>query len=235
MSEQMIKIEAQNNLSEFPNAVFAQDNFRNLEDIAKAENFFPISGILFDLGFSSYELESLPGLSFNRESKLDMRYSPDLPYTAADLLRRLPEKELADIIYKYGEERNARRIAKKIIEIRKKKPIETTTELVDLIKSIVPYKGIHPATRTFQALRIAVNDELGALKEALPQAVDLLEKNGIIMVISFHSLEDRIVKHFLKEQEDLKIITKKPIQTTREEIVINPKARSAKLRVAQKL
>ena len=180
------------------------------------------------------------GFSFLEDEPLDMRFSLDQEETAADLVNRMREDELADLIYTYGEERLSRRIAKHIVYQRKMKRIETTRDLVSVIESAVPgryrYGRIHPATRTFQALRIAVNDELGALEESLAKAVDIVEVGGRIAVISFHSLEDRIVKQFFKKiytQARGNILTKKPIVPTTEEIEKNPASRSAKLRAIE--
>ncbi|HBY97779.1 MAG: 16S rRNA (cytosine(1402)-N(4))-methyltransferase RsmH [Ardenticatenaceae bacterium] len=229
-------------------------NFRMLADVAHEHGFQIVDGILLDLGYSSLQMEDLTrGFSFTAEAPLDMRLDPSAPTTAANLVNRLSEHDLANLIFEYGEERHSRRIARAIVAHR---PIQTARELGDLIARVVPRRRgdrIHPATRTFQALRIAVNDELGALEEVLPQAVALLRPGGRLTVISFHSLEDRIVKnYFRREATDclcppeilfcecghratLKLITRKPVSPGEEEIQANPRARSARLRVAERL
>ena len=223
------------------NLVLVCDNFSNLKEIAEKHGFRNVSGVLFDLGLSSWHLEkSGKGFSFMREEPLDMRYEGGV--SAEEIIDRCSEEEIARILKEFGEERFARRIAKAIVEKRRVKPIKTTFQLVDVIRSAVPLwyrkRRIHFATKTFQALRIAVNGELENLKETLPQAVDILKTGGKIVVISFHSLEDRIVKNFFRENSKngkLKILTKKPVVPTIEEVRVNPRARSAKLRVAVKI
>jgi len=228
------------------------DNFVNLKEIAKKENFQKVQGILFDLGMSSWHLEkSGRGFSFQKDEPLDMRYniitfgrSSEKYYelTAEKILNEWSEKEIEKILKEYGEERFARRISKKIIEERKIKPIRTTFQLVEIIKKAVPvwyqHKKLHFTTRTFQALRIAVNGELENLKKVLPQTLEILEPEGKLVIVAFHSFEDRISKNFLKENFQkglLKILTKKPLRPSIEEIEINPRSRSAKLRAAIKL
>jgi len=227
------------------------DNFTNLKKIVKKYNFKQVSGILFDLGISSWHLEkSGRGFSFLRNEPLDMRYhvksnnkyQKSKSLIGEKIVNDWPEKKLEKILREYGEERFAKRIAREIIESRKIRPIKTTFQLVKIIKKAVPRwyeRGrIHPATRTFQALRIAVNDELKNLEKTLPQALEILEPQGRLVVISFHSLEDRIVKNFLKNQAKkklLKVLTKKPVRPTIIEIEVNPRSRSAKLRAAIKL
>ena len=218
------------------------DNFANLKEIVKQEKFKSVQGILFDLGMSSWHLEeSGRGFSFLKNESLDMRYNPRNPLTAARIVNYYSSQEIEKILKDYGEERFAKKIAQKIIEIRKIKPIETTSQLAEIVKSATPHwyhrKKIHPATRTFQAIRIAVNDELNNLRKTLPQTIEILKPGGRLVVISFHSLEDRIIKNFLKEKAKeniLKILTKKPINPSLGEIKINPRSRSAKLRAAQK-
>jgi len=214
------------------------DNFANLEEIVKKENFKLVKGILFDLGMSSWHLEkSGRGFSFLKREPLDMRYNPESPLTAEKIVNYWSAPEIEKILREYGQESFAREIAKNIIEFRKIKPIKTTSLLVELVKKAVPkrfhHKKLHPATKTFQALRIAVNDELNNLVKGLSQALKTLENGGRLAVISFHSLEDRIVKNFLQERK-IEILTKKPIAPSLEEIKINPRSRSAKLRVGQK-
>jgi 16S rRNA (cytosine1402-N4)-methyltransferase len=194
-------------------------------------------GIIADLGVSSPQLDSPErGFSFRHTAPLDMRMDRDRTLTAATIINHWDETSLANLIYEYGEERLSRRIAKIIVQQR---PFQTTTELAEAISRIVPakyrYGRIHPATRTFQALRIAVNEELESLERFLEKAPLWLKPEGIIGIISFHSLEDRIVKHRFRNSELLKVITKKPIVAEREEQQINPRSRSAKLRFASRI
>jgi len=220
----------------------------------------PVDGIVLDLGASSMQFD-MPerGFSFQHDAPLDMRFGPSAIRTAADLVNKLSERELADLIYQYGEERDSRKIARAIVKAR---PLQTTRELVAVIESVSPPRRpfdklragrVHPATRTFQALRIAVNEELASIEAVLPQTVAALGVGGRLAVISFHSLEDRIVKDFFREQSrdlvnppyeriyeverkaTLKEVNRKPIMPSEEEIKMNPRARSAKLRVAEKL
>ena len=251
---------AKQNLASFGDRVYLlHSNFDQFSLVAKQHQIPPVDGILLDLGVSSMQLDQPErGFSFQEDGPLDMRMDPGGAQTAADLVNRLAESELADLIYRYGEERYSRRIARAIVKAR---PIRRTGELAQLVsRTIGPAKGkggrkakIHPATRTFQALRIAVNDELGALERALPQAVELLKPGGRLAVISFHSLEDRIVKHYFKrEAQDcicppdqpictcrhkatIRIITKRPIMPSLAEMNENPRARSAKLRVVESI
>ncbi len=221
--------------------VLVNDSYTNLEEIAKRENFKNISGALFDLGMSSWHLEkSKRGFSFLRNESLDMRYNPQKQLLTAEKIVNFWSKfEIEKILRDYGEERFAGRITKEIINHRRQRPIKSTFQLVEIIKKAVPiryqYRKIHFATRTFQALRIAVNDELENLKKVLPQTLQVLEPEGKVCVISFHSLEDRIVKNFLKEEKKFKALTKKPLGPSQEEIKFNPRSRSAKLRSAIKL
>jgi 16S rRNA (cytosine1402-N4)-methyltransferase len=214
----------------------------NFRDIAQlAAGFAPVDGILLDLGVSSHQLDTPErGFSFGVDAPLDMRLDPEGPVSAADLVATLPERDLADLIYQYGEERGSRRIARLIVEARRTRPIATTGALADLVaKALGGRHGrIHPATRTFQALRIAVNGELESLELALPQAVELLRPGGRLAIIAFHSLEDRIVKHFLRaeaEQGRMRIITRKPLEAGETEQRANPRSRSAKLRIAERV
>jgi len=232
-----------------------QGNFRNIDKIAHEHGFGQVAGILFDLGMSSWQIEkSGRGFSFLKDEPLDMRMDPDLRVTAADLVNGLTVKELYELFTKFGEEKFSRRIAERIVSKRRLTKIQTTKQLADLISKIYGGRGsarggcgrtrIHPATRVFQALRIAVNDELNNLREALPKSVNLLEPEGRLIVISFHSLEDRIVKDEFKRMESeskrsakgglLRILTKKPVRATPEEIKKNPRARSARLRAAER-
>ena len=218
------------------------DNFRNLASVAKRSGFQNVGGIVYDLGLSSDLLSaSGRGFSFLVDEPLDMRFSVRQEKMAAHLVNGLREEDLAHIIWTFGEERYSRRIAKAIIHTRKKQKILSTHQLRDSITASVPasyrHGRIHCATRTFQALRIAVNDELNALEESLGNAYDLLAYGGRIVVISFHSLEDRIVKHVFKQfqkEHRAHILTKKPIQSSQTEIRANPRSRSAKLRCIQK-
>jgi len=222
--------------------VLVNDSFVNLEKIVEENKLKKVSGILFDLGLSSWHLkESERGFSFQRNETLDMRYNPADSLTAEKILNYWSLPEIEKNLKEYGEERFAGKIAGKIIEERKKGQIKSTSQLVRIIKEAVPQKyqhqRIHFATRTFQALRIAVNDELKNLEIALPQAADILTPGGKMAVISFHSLEDRIVKNFFKQQDSQKweILTKKPVVPTKKEIKINPRSRSAKMRVIKKI
>ncbi len=224
---------ARKELAEFGDRVqFIHSNFADYE--------FPpntFDGILADLGVSSYHLDQAErGFSFRQAANLDMRMDRGRSLTAADVINNWDEAELADIFFKYGEERLSRRIARRIVERR---PLHTTTELADAIASSVPpkyrYGRIHPATRVFQALRIFVNDELKSLETFLDKAPNALVPGGRIAIISFHSLEDRPVKHGLRNSPLLKVLTKKPIIAQEEEISQNPRSRSAKLRIAEKV
>ncbi|MFM5888892.1 MAG: 16S rRNA (cytosine(1402)-N(4))-methyltransferase RsmH [Dolichospermum sp.] len=223
---------AKENLAEFGNRVnFIHSNFANYQFLESAYH-----GILADLGVSSYHLDHPErGFSFRNTANLDMRMNQQQSLTAGDIINEWDEKELADIFFKYGEERLSRKIARRIVENR---PFHTTTELANAIAYSVPpkyrYGRIHPATRVFQALRIAVNDELKVLETLIEKAPTALIPGGKIAIISFHSLEDRIVKHGLKNLPFLRILTKKPIMATEAEIKENPRSRSAKLRIAQK-
>lgn len=210
----------------------AEGNFKNMDTYAQATGLDNVAGVLLDLGLSSMQLEEGRGFAFRHDNALDMRMSAQGP-SAADLINTLEQDELAALIYKYGEERFSRRIARGIVSSR---PIHTTQKLVEVIQRSYP-KGSrrdHPARRTFQALRIAVNDELGALEEALAAAAKILADEGRLVVMSYHSLEDRIVKQTLRSSETLTPLTKKPVTASEEEISENPRARSAKLRAAVK-
>lgn len=214
-------------------------NFKEIKELAEENGFKQVAGIILDLGVSSYQLESKErGFSFQKEGPLDMRMDKDLKVKALDLVNGLTKGELYELFIKLGEEHNARAIADSVIWSRGMKPIKTTLELSKIIKrSVKGFSKINVATKVFQALRIAVNDELNNLKEALPKAVDLLEKNGRLCIISFHSLEDRIIKNnFLEFQEKGMgiILTKKTIVPSLEEIKMNRRGRSAKLRIFEK-
>lgn len=239
-------------------ATLVHSNFRALDEVARQRGFDQVDGILMDLGFSSPQLdEGERGFSFSRDEPLDMRFDASSGPTAADIIADAPPLEIERMLRAYGEEPRAATIAGRIATSRQTGPIKTTGQLVALIPGTRD-RGrarIHPATRTFQALRIAVNDELRALAEALPQAIGLLRRGGRLAVISFHSLEDRIVKTFIRERAglgadpvdralpvrsgdrpaDLRIMTRRPVAPSADEIARNPRSRSARLRVAERL
>ncbi len=246
---------ARHHLSDFAEQVtLIQANFEQLTRYARRHGFTQVDGILLDVGVSSMQVDQATrGFSFQQNGPLDMRMNPDSDQTAADLVNHLAETDLADLIYQYGEERDSRRIARAIVAAR---PINETAALAEVVAKAKRKRGrsrIHPATQTFQALRIAVNDELGVLTRVLPQAIDLLQTGGRLGVIGFHSLEDRIVKQFFRQeandclcpseqpvctcdhQATIKLITRKPITADAAEIETNPRARSAKLRVVEKI
>ncbi|MFH1714534.1 MAG: 16S rRNA (cytosine(1402)-N(4))-methyltransferase RsmH [Candidatus Nealsonbacteria bacterium] len=217
------------------------DNFANLKEIVKKEKFLKVAGILFDLGFSSWHLEnSGRGFTFKKQEPLDMRYSPQTSLTAEKILNFWSEPEIERILREYGQEKFCRQIAVEIVRQRKSNPVRTTSQLLTILKKAIPerfqHQRLHFATRTFQAMRIAVNDELGNLKKGLEAGTEILDPGGRLIVISFHSLEDKIVKNFFKEKENiLKTQTKKPIIPSQKEIKINPRSRSSKLRAAIKI
>jgi 16S rRNA (cytosine1402-N4)-methyltransferase len=224
--------------------VLVNDSYTNLLDIIERKNFGKVNGILLDLGMSSAQLITAhKGFSFQVDQGLDMRYNDEMNYlTAEKIVNEWPEEKIRDMLENYGEEKFAKKIAKNIVEQRKQGRIKTTFQLIEIIKDSTPssyWRGkIHYATRTFQALRIAVNDELENVKRILPDALSILEPEGRLAVISFHSLEDRIIKNFLaseQKKKNIKIINKKPITASRDELSKNKRARSAKLRVAIKL
>lgn len=236
---------------------FVHDDFRNLKAILKRENLPRLDGIMIDLGVSSFQLDNAErGFSFHEDASLDMRMNQEQELTAKDVVNRYPEQELIKILFEYGEERYARRIVRAIANYRQEKDINTTLELVDIIKTAVPAayrREKHPARRTFQALRIAVNSELDAIEGVLPQALEVLKPGGRLCIITFHSLEDRMVKRFFQQKAkgcicppgmplcicgqkpQLQIVSRRPITPGEDECIANPRARSAKLRVASKL
>ncbi|MEI7741251.1 MAG: 16S rRNA (cytosine(1402)-N(4))-methyltransferase RsmH [bacterium] len=222
-------------------AVLVQASYETVEEAAKEHGFTEADGALMDLGVSSQEFdEAERGFSFRKEGPLDMRFSPDQELTAAVIVNSWSEEKLAEIFRELGEEKFAAQIAKRIVEAREIQAIETTAQLEDIVFHATPsgarHGKIHPATRVFQALRIATNDELGALERTLPKLAKVLKPGARLAVISFHSLEDRIVKRFMKSGEEagrFKLITKKPIVPGLEEVRNNPRARSAKLRIAE--
>ena len=256
---------ARKNLAPYEGRIhLAQASYTSLSTQLAQLGWDAVDGILLDLGASSMQFDTAErGFSFLQDAPLDMRFGPHVSQTAADLVNESSERELADLIFQYGEERESRKIARAIVKAR---PLRTTRELVAVIESVSPRRGsfdtasdrrtvrrVHPATRTFQALRIAVNEELTSIEEVLPQAVAALRPAGRIAVISFHSLEDRIVKEFFREQSKdlvnppyeriyeeerkatLKEVNRKPMVPSEDEIKNNPRARSAKLRIAEKL
>jgi len=252
-------IAAKDNLSGFlDKLILIQDSYKNIDKIIYGQRLFlRFSGILLDLGISSYQVSAFDqrGFSFQKDAPLDMRFGPDSELTAEKIINQYSERELAEIFKKYGEEEKANLIAKSIIIFRKKKPIKTTFELIKIIEEVKRQRplSIHPATKVFQALRMSVNRELETLTEALPELIKILLPGGRLAVISFHSLEDRIVKKFFQNesknclcpkeipvcvchhQKTVRLINKKAIVPTLEEIRNNPRCRSAKMRVAEKL
>ncbi|MCX6718601.1 MAG: 16S rRNA (cytosine(1402)-N(4))-methyltransferase RsmH [Candidatus Staskawiczbacteria bacterium] len=225
--------------------ILVNDSYTNLQNIIERKEFGQVNGILLDLGMSSAQLEGThKGFSFQVDQSLDMRYNDEGGYhlTAEKIVNEWPEEKIEEMLENYGEEKFARKIAKNIVEQRKQGRIKTTFQLIEIIKDATPssyWRGkIHYATRTFQALRIAVNDELENVKHVLPDALSILAPQGRLAVISFHSLEDRIVKNFLASEAKkgtIKILTKKPITASRDELAKNARARSAKLRAVIKL
>jgi len=235
---------ASGNLKDFEGSFkLFKGNFRHLDRLLAGETGAGFDAALFDLGISSYQIDDgARGFSIRFDAKLDMRMNGELTVTARDLVNKLREEELADIIFRFGEERFSRRIARRIAEARAQKPIETTGELAAIVKRSVGARygksRIDPATRTFQALRIAVNDELSAIGDGIRKAVEMLKIGGRISVISFHSLEDRIIKNMFRDynrDKVLRVLMKKPIRPTMEETVVNPRSRSAKMRAAERI
>ena len=232
--------------------ILVQASYLSLLETMQHLGWDAVDGIVIDLGVSSMQLDTPErGFSFNNDAPLDMRFNRDVGLTAAQLINTTPEADLANLLFQYGEEPRARKIAKMIVQAR---PLTTTLQLAEIVRKAYPgHSRVHPATRTFQAIRIAVNDELSVLEQALPRAMQSLRPGGRLAVISFHSLEDRIVKDFFRhESKDwinppyekiyaverkatLKEMTRKPITPEADEIELNPRARSAKLRVAEKL
>lgn len=251
--------EAGKRLKKYTNVVFVHDNFRYLKNrVNESVKNGQVDAVLFDLGLSSPHIdEGGRGFSFLRDGPLDMRFSKSQKLTARDVVNAYSEADLVKIFSEYGEERFSKTIARKICERRKEKVFEGTLELADFISGVVPVrfkvKGFHPATQVFQALRIEVNDELNALKEALYDSISILKIGGRVVVISYHSLEDRIVKHFFKDlarscvcpieqvvctcggEPFVEILTRRPVTASASELKDNPRARSAKLRVCKKL
>ncbi len=237
--------------------IFIKSNFKHLKEKLYEQGITKVDGVLFDLGVSSPQLDTPErGFSYHHEAPLDMRMDMNSPLSAYDVVNEWPYEKLVRIFFQYGEEKFSKQIARKIEEYRKSKPIETTLELVEIIKDGIPAParrtGGHPAKRVFQAIRIAVNDELGVFEDAIHQAIDVLKVGGRVSVITFHSLEDRMCKVAFKEKSQLpqlppglpiipeefqpvlKLITRKPILPSEEELEANNRARSAKLRIAEK-
>ena len=250
---------AQRRLADYMDRVtLVHSNFSALDDVLRELGVRGVDGMLFDLGVSSPQLDDAArGFSYKQDAPLDMRMDESASYTARELVNTVSYEELKRILYEYGEERYAPAVAKKICAYRTEKPIETTLELADLIRSAMPAAALrekqHPAKRSFQAIRIAVNDELGAVETVMKKAVPLLNPGGRLAVITFHSLEDRIVKNAMAEaakgctcppsfpvcvcgkKPQVRIVTRKPIVSGEEELERNPRARSAKLRICEKL
>jgi 16S rRNA (cytosine1402-N4)-methyltransferase len=223
---------------------FFHGNFAELSDVLSVAGVGKVDGILADLGISTNQLfEESYGLSFSQAMPLDMRIDPRTKTTAADLVNKLREEDLANVLYKNAQEHYSRRISRKIVEARHFSPINTTDRLAELVRSAVPLRGgapakIDPATRTFMALRMEVNREMENLDALLSQAPELLKTGGRLAVISFHSTEDRMVKQAFRSAEQggrLKVITRKPLSPTDEEVAVNPRSRSAKLRVGERI
>ncbi|MBS7305529.1 MAG: 16S rRNA (cytosine(1402)-N(4))-methyltransferase RsmH [Lachnospiraceae bacterium] len=245
-------------LKEFKNVTIVRSNYRNMKEELNNRGINKVDGILLDLGVSSYQLDTVSrGFSYKEEAPLDMRMDNRNEVTARDIVNNYSQGDLFRIIRDYGEDKFAANIAKHIVMNRKIKPIETTTELAEIVKAAIPMKfrkqGGHPAKQTFQAIRIELNSELSVLKESLMDMIDLLNPNGRICIITFHSLEDRIVKNIFKEAEDPctcpknfptcvcgkkskgKVITRKPILPSEEELKLNLRSKSAKLRIFEKI
>ncbi|MDP4177032.1 MAG: 16S rRNA (cytosine(1402)-N(4))-methyltransferase RsmH [Bacillota bacterium] len=249
---------AKEKLKDFSNVVYVHNNFKNISSILESLNIKKVDGILMDLGVSSYQLdEGERGFSYMKDAPLDMRMNRDNDFSAYNVVNDYSEEELYRVIHEYGEEKFAKRIANFIVNKRESKHIESTFELVEIIKSAIPAKmrreGPHPAKRTFQAIRIEVNGELTILKKAIEDCISSLNEKGRIAIITFHSLEDRIVKNEFRKMENpctcpkefpicicnkkpiVKVISRKPIDPSENEIESNPRSRSAKLRIAEKI
>ena len=218
-------------------------NFKNLDNILAKENIKSLDAALFDIGLSSFQLDDgSRGFSINQAGRLDMRMDTTQKVSAYEIVNKYKERELSDMIERFGEERFHKKIAAFIVAGRAEKPIDTTTELAGIVRRAVGYRhkggGIDPATRTFQAIRIVVNNELAALEEGLKKSVSWLRLGARVAVISFHSLEDRIAKRLFRDYAGLgvlKIITKKPVRPSREEVLSNPRSRSGRLRIAERI
>ncbi|MEN3186265.1 MAG: 16S rRNA (cytosine(1402)-N(4))-methyltransferase RsmH [Atribacterota bacterium] len=229
---------ARKNLKGFLDRVMlVHSPFSKIGEVLTSLQLEKVSGVLFDLGISSFHLEQGErGFSFEKDGPLDMRMDTSQSLDASWVVNHFSERELADLIHRYGEERYARRIARFIVQTRRKQRIESTLQLAKIVETVVPRREkIHPATRTFLALRIFVNRELEELSLALSQIPQILEERGRVVVLSYHSLEDRIVKQFLRDCPALLVCTKRPLRPSQEEIARNPRARSARLRIAEKI
>ena len=238
---------AKKNLKKYADQIeFVHDNFSNLPAILKSKGVGKVNMILLDLGVSSFQFDDpRRGFSFQKEAPLDMRMNQSNKEAAIDIVNNYSEKDLADIFYEYGGERNSRRIAKNILEARKSKTIKTTTELTKIVEQSFPSNyqrkfKIHSATRVFQALRIETNNELNILEEFIPIAAKFLNSGGRLIIISFHSLEDRIVKQTFRylannNPDKFKILTKKPLTASSDEVAKNPRSRSAKMRILENI
>ena len=235
---------AEDTLKEFKGSFkLINENFRNLDAVLLREGIKSIDACVLDAGMSSYQMDDgSRGFSIREDARLDMRMDPRLGISAYDVVNRFKQEDLSDIINKFGEERFHNKVARYIADARSEKPIETTHELAAIVRRAIGGRfkrgGIDPATRTFQAIRIFVNDELKALEEGVKKAVSWLDTGARICVISFHSLEDRIVKNLFRGYSDLgvlKVITKKPLRPSDEEMAVNPRSRSGKLRVAERI
>lgn len=249
---------AKERLRDYNNVTFVHDNFYNIKEILENLNIEKVDGILMDLGVSSYQLdEGERGFSYMQDAPLDMRMNRNSPFSAYNVVNEYSQEELYDVIKSFGEEKFAKKIATIIVDRRKKKTIETTFDLVDIIKASIPAKfrqeGGHPAKRTFQAIRIEVNKELHILDKAITDGVEALNPGGRIAIITFHSLEDRIVKNKFRDLQDpckcpkelpmcvcnktpiIKLVNKKPIEASEEELKYNSRSKSAKLRIADKI
>lgn len=254
VDQEALKI-AEQHLCEFGERVnIHHASYTTLDEELQQLNWVQVNGIILDLGVSSIQLDtSKRGFSFQKDGPLDMRFNTEQTTTAADLINTLPESEISDLIWRYSDEVKHRKIARAINQAR---PIETTLQLAEIVRKAVSPKGhykVHPATRTFQAIRIAVNQEMASLEKFLPLAIEALAPGGILAVISFHSIEDRIVKHFFRKESSDCIcspeqpvctchhvaqivnITRRPVTASAQEILNNPRARSARLRIAQKI
>jgi 16S rRNA (cytosine1402-N4)-methyltransferase len=229
---------AEKNLAGLP-VKLVQANFAEMASVLQELGAAPVQGVVLDLGLSSDQLADADrGFSFLTSGDLDLRFNPEEGEPAWRLLQRLDADEIADLIYRYGEERFSRRIARKIVERRRISPVHTAADLANLVRQCVPRgrgHSIDPATRTFQALRIAVNRELESLETVLRELPDCLASGGRAAIISFHSLEDRMVKNAFREDERFEVLTKKPIRPTNDEVQRNPRSRSAKMRVAARI
>lgn len=240
--QKLLRVQEENSeLNMKKRLIVVNDSYANLREIVRENDFHPVHGIVFDLGICSWQIESSgKGFSYQKDEPLDMRFNPNQDLTAAEIINFWEMEKIEQVLREYGEEKYSHRIALALKEARKKERIISTQQLIDILKRTLPKnydnKRIHFATRVFQALRIAVNQELENIKQGLKEAIEILGPKSKIVVISFHSLEDRIVKNFFKEQEKnnkLQILTKKPISPSMEEIKKNPRSRSAKLRAAQ--